>query len=371
MQKTHIIPSKRMSSKTQYMALRRPGRSRWPPSWLRHRSRPALLTLALLILIPTIPFFLGYSYYLSIINEGPIHRSHGDAEYTIVLLSQPRRLKTLRMVLAHYGRCPSLKEIVVVWGNDPVPDKGQLLSRVPVRVRPEVVDGLNNRFKPDPLISTDAVLSLDDDTLLWCSDIEAGFKEWQRTPDALVGFIPRLIEVPSDGSSTSAKVHYLGEREAYQRGQYNTILTGAMFYNVALMSEYWDLKGFPAMGRSVVDKIGNCEDILMNYIAAARIGRQRDEEKRKNGSYETPKQVVKYVRARRRLDVSQLTSVGISRNSAAHLAKREQCTADFAELVRSSGLKGVTPELPREKFIWSRRVTRPLCWVPGLGCIYL
>ena len=44
-------------------------------------------------------------------------------------------------------------------------------SRVPVRIRVEPRNSLNNRFAPDSRIRTQAVLSLDDDIFMPCSDI--------------------------------------------------------------------------------------------------------------------------------------------------------------------------------------------------------
>jgi Glycosyl transferase family 64 domain len=46
-------------------------------------------------------------------------------------------------------------------------------SRVPVRIRVEARNSLNNRFVPDSRIRTQAVLSLDDDIFMPCSDIGA------------------------------------------------------------------------------------------------------------------------------------------------------------------------------------------------------
>lgn len=44
-----------------------------------------------------------------------------------------------------------------------------------------------------------AVLSLDDDILLPCSDVEAAFATWRAAPHQLVGWYPRLL-VPEEGS---------------------------------------------------------------------------------------------------------------------------------------------------------------------------
>ena len=42
---------------------------------------------------------------------------------------------------------------------------------MPVRIRVEAHNSLNNRFAPDARIRTQAVLSLDDDIFMPCSDI--------------------------------------------------------------------------------------------------------------------------------------------------------------------------------------------------------
>ncbi len=38
------------------------------------------------------------------------------------------------------------------------------------------------------------MLSLDDDILFSCKDLEHGFATWRRNPERLVGFYPRLAE---------------------------------------------------------------------------------------------------------------------------------------------------------------------------------
>ncbi len=61
-----------------------------------------------------------------------------------------------------------MAEIVLVWSNGEPPDVvTQFESTVPVRLRAETVNSINNRFKPDPGIKTQAVMQLDDDMLMW------------------------------------------------------------------------------------------------------------------------------------------------------------------------------------------------------------
>ena len=298
-------------------------------------------------------------------------------QYTIVILSQPRRLQTLKTVVAHYRHCPSVKEIVVVWNDEDVPDlstNSRLGSDVPVRFRQEAHDSLNNRFKPDPLISTKAVLSLDDDTLLWCSDIEHGFREWRRQPDALVGFFPRLILVPEDHDGVGGvgrSVQYLGEREVFTRGEYNAVLTCAMFYHVELMKSYFAPETL--FLRNTVDALGNCEDIAMNYVATAALIAKTENFNESAGELSsapttttTAATATRFVRPHRRLDISKVAFAGgISQNTAAHLAKRVQCASYFGRFSNQSGFGPL--ELPRTAVT----VPSPVCWIPFLGCVYL
>jgi hypothetical protein len=358
------------------------------PNIFPHNYRSVFSALLLLFMIASVPYFVAYGYYRSISDEiipSVLKNDTSLEKYTIVILSQPRRLRTLRTVIGHYGRCPSVDSIVIVWGDTEHPLHREDLPYidVPVRIRTEAVDSLNNRFQYDPLVSTQAVLSLDDDTLMLCQDVENGFEEWKMNRNHLVGFFPRLV-VENEKSLlksrrrswrrgrvapiTSQRFQYLGEREAYKRGEYNMMLTVAMFYHVDLMEEYWRPVGFPAAGREIVDRVSNCEDILMNYIAAGRLLTQQD--RILHSTAVEP--AVKYVRPLRRLDLSKLTSVGISHHAAAHLAKRERCLSEFSQYINRHGLVGKYPELPvSEKFIWEHEAAgRPVCWLPFLGCIY-
>jgi hypothetical protein len=62
-------------------------------------------------------------------------------------------------------------------------------------------------------------------------------------------------------------VQYLGEAEVFRRGVYNTLITAAVFMDVAAFDLYWAAGN--GEGRSVVDSLFNCEDILMNFVLAA------------------------------------------------------------------------------------------------------
>jgi hypothetical protein len=206
-----------------------------------------------------------------------------------------------------------------------------------------------------------------------CSDVERGFAKWRRHPEDIVGFFPR--SVLSDGS-------YLYERDVFRRGKYNVMLTAAEFFDSRYLSWYWAPELESA--RALVDELRNCEDILMNFVVATGLLARQDateteaakpiigggESEGDDGQSAPPPPshqqwaMTRYIRPRRRLDISKLSGVGISRNSGAHDAKRRACVAEFA---KSFG--GVPmAEVPID---WRRQPAgRPWCF-PLLGCVYL
>ncbi|XP_077210108.1 glucosamine inositolphosphorylceramide transferase 1-like [Tasmannia lanceolata] len=229
------------------------------------------------------------------------------SQFTMLAMTYEARLWNLKLYIKHYSRCASVREIVVVWnkGNPPNPDDFD--SAVPVRVRIEEHNSLNNRFKVDPLIKTRAVLELDDDILMTCNDIERAFKVWREHPERIVGFYPRLLE----GNPSK----YRDERYARKRNGYNTILTGAAFMNSDVaFKRYWSEKA--AEGRAIVDQHFNCEDVLMNFLYA-------------NAS---STRTVEYVHPTWAIDTSKLSGAAISRNTQMHYRIRTNCLSKFAAI---------------------------------------
>lgn len=95
----------------------------------------------------------------------------------------------------------------------------------------------------------------------------------------------------------------------------------------------------------------NCEDLFFNLIWAAEARR---------GANNTT--AIAYVRPQRRLDISGLSRVGISRNTSAHATTRAACIAELARLLGNNSL---------EEMVLQPEQGRPLCGMLGLGCIYL
>ncbi|XP_047332218.1 glucosamine inositolphosphorylceramide transferase 1 [Impatiens glandulifera] len=230
------------------------------------------------------------------------------SQFTMLTMTYDARLWNLKMYVKHYSRCSSVKEIVVVWNKGNPPKPSEFDSVVPVRIRVEERNSLNNRFKMDNEIKTRGVLELDDDIMMPCGDIERGFKVWREHPERIVGFYPRLV----DGITTQLK--YRGEKHARSGKGYNMILTGAAFIDSRKAFErYWSEEA--KVGREFVDKNFNCEDILLNYLYA-------------NGSKFS---TVEYVRPTWAIDTSKFSNVAISRNTDEHYRVRSNCLERFAE----------------------------------------
>ncbi|GAB4816089.1 hypothetical protein N2152v2_003135 [Parachlorella kessleri] len=342
---------------------------------------------------------VGAWYFLSIYWDGGT-AGHAVAvggqlsKFTLLTMTYSARLPTLQLFVEHYSKCPSVAEILVVWNSGPPPDVARDFpgTPVPVRVRVEAANSLNNRFRPDPLLTTRGVLQLDDDTLIRCSDVELGFTAWRLHPHALVGYYPRLIE--------TEPAAYLGEATVFRENTYNAVITKAAFLDAQTAFQlYWSPENAPgkcqsprSAGRAYVDRLFNGEDILMNFVLAAHaranqtaalgaaaveaaaaarrtkqlIGRgpggfpygQPQEQDAPGGGQQ--EQTVLYVHPRRRLDISGLSSVGISRSSA-HAEKRRLCVAEFTRLFQGNPLQPAHVNQHQ----------RPLCNVPFLGCVHL
>ncbi|MEW5307839.1 MAG: hypothetical protein WDW36_010212 [Sanguina aurantia] len=265
--------------------------------------------------------------------------------FTLLVMTYDVRKVTLQAFVRHYSRCPSVGDIVVVWNKGAPPDpETDFDSAVPVRVRVEERNSLNNRFKADPLITNRAMLSLDDDLFMTCNDIEHGFSKWRQHPERMTGYYMRLLE----GEPPQQHCTYC-EKHTAEVGRYNILLTGAAFFDKDLMFKaYWDNDN--AAARDYVDKNLNCEDFLANFVLAKALrGRQ----------------YVEYVRPTQRLDVGKLTSKQISAAGHGFANARQACLLYFDQ-VHGHGLLNEAG-YPID---WNGRGP-PWCGPQSLGCVYL
>ncbi|XP_077220207.1 glucosamine inositolphosphorylceramide transferase 1-like isoform X2 [Tasmannia lanceolata] len=279
--------------------------------WMKPNTcaRRAVLALTLVIGVFLICMGVGYIYGGNGAEEAYSLKGH-YSQFTLLTMTYEARLWNLKMYVKHYSRCSSVREIVVVWNKGKPPQPSDLDSTVPVRIRVEKNNSLNNRFKVDPSIKTRAVLELDDDIMMSCDDVERGFRVWRENPDRIVGFYPRLI----DGSP----LKYRDEKYARAHMGYNMILTGAAFIDTRFAFEkYWSEEA--KEGREVVDKYFNCEDVLMNFLYA-------------NAS---SSRTVEYVKPAWAIDTSKFSGAAISRNTWVHYQVRTDCLVKFSELYGS------------------------------------
>jgi len=196
------------------------------------------------------------------------------SQFTPVIFSYPSRAKTVNTLLAHYAKCPSTGEVVVVWGRDPgsiddatptpAPTFPLQVNGVPVRWRVESDGSPGNRFKADERLRTRAVLSLDDDVIVSCADVEHAFALWRRDPGRIVGFSPRLI-TPEQKSARAI----VDRKGLLRAGKYNAMWTDAAFLDADRAFQlYWAAGEAPAAARAEVDRRLQCEALLMNFLWA-------------------------------------------------------------------------------------------------------
>jgi hypothetical protein len=275
---------------------------------INYRTWKGRVYVAAAILIVTFLTCLGTHYiYGGNGAEGPYPIKGRYSQFTLLTMTYDARLWNLKMFVEHYSKCASVMEIVVVWNKGQPPEQNELKSAIPVRVRVEDKNTLNNRFNIDEEIKTRAVMELDDDIMMPCDDLERGFKVWREHPDRIVGYYPRLAE--------GTPLEYRNERYARQRGGYNMILTGAAFMDHGLaFKRYWSKKA--EVGRKTVDNFFNCEDVLLNFLFA-------------NASSMS---TVEYVKPAWAIDMSKFSGVAISRNTKAHYHVRSKCLAKFSEI---------------------------------------
>ncbi|KAF3539056.1 hypothetical protein F2Q69_00018396 [Brassica cretica] len=285
------------------------------PPFLRGLVKPnstfGRLTLGLLLVLGALLTCVGISYIYG--GSGAVlpytFKGHAS-QFTLATMTYDARLWNLKMYVKHYSRCPSVKEILVIWNKGPPPELTELNSAVPVRIRVEKLNSLNNRFSIDPLIKTRAVLELDDDIMMPCDTIEKGFRVWREYPERLVGYYPRFVD---------ETMSYSAEKFARSHNGYNMILTGAAFMDVGFAFGLYQSEK-ARLGREFVDEQFNCEDVLLNFLYANVSGLGK---------------AVEYVRPSLAIDTSKFSGVAISGNTNDHYRKRSKCLRKFSDLYGS------------------------------------
>lgn len=172
---------------------------------------------------------------------------------------------TLTDAIEYYSMCPIVKHIYIVWSEKEPPPQRILAkyssnAHPTVTFREEVVDSLNNRFRPIDGPHNDAIFSVDDDMRVPCEDLSLAYEVWRGSSRSIVGFMPR-IHIRRNGL-----LEYRCWWKVWWHGTYTIILTKAAILHHDFFALYMG-ESHKAV-RELVDKRRNCEDIAMQFLMA-------------------------------------------------------------------------------------------------------
>ncbi|KAM9385044.1 exostosin-1b [Pholidichthys leucotaenia] len=229
---------------------------------LEHGSRSSLMWNGHPGGLFTLPQYSGYlgdfPFYYATLGVKPYSKFTAVIHAVSPLVSQSQPILKLLVAVAKSQYCA---QIIVLWNCDkPLPAKHRWpATSVPVIVIEGENKVMSSRFLPYETIVTDAVLSLDEDTVLSTTEVDFAFTVWQSFPERIVGYPARSHFWDSNK-----------ERWGYTSkwtNDYSMVLTGAAIYHRYYHFLYTNY--LPTSLKSMVDQLANCEDILMNFLVSA------------------------------------------------------------------------------------------------------
>uniref|UniRef100_W5LPL7 Exostosin glycosyltransferase 1b n=1 Tax=Astyanax mexicanus TaxID=7994 RepID=W5LPL7_ASTMX len=229
---------------------------------LQHTARSSLMWNSHpggLFTLPQYSSYLGdFPFYYAGLGIKPNSKFTAVIHAVTPLVSQSQPILKLLVAVAKSQYCA---QIIVLWNCDkPLPAKHRWpATTVPVIVIEGENKVMSSRFQPYESIITDAVLSLDEDTVLSTTEVDFAFTVWQSFPERLVGYPARSHFWDSNK-----------ERWGYTSkwtNDYSMVLTGAAIYH--RYYHYLYTHFLPSSLRNMVDQLANCEDILMNFLVSA------------------------------------------------------------------------------------------------------
>ncbi|XP_061097603.1 exostosin-1 [Conger conger] len=199
-----------------------------------------------------------FPFYYSTLGKSPSQEFTAVIQAVTPLQYQLQPVVKLIIAVAKSKFCA---QIIVLWNCDkPLPPKSKWPSTsVPITVIEGERKTMSGRFFPHDAILTDAVLSLDEDSVLSTNEVDFAFIVWHSFPDRIVGY--------------PARSHYWDSGKARWgytskwTNEYSMVLTGAAFYH--RYYHYLYTHYLPASLLGMVDHMANCEDILMNFLVSA------------------------------------------------------------------------------------------------------
>uniref|UniRef100_A0A671VR36 Exostosin glycosyltransferase 1 n=1 Tax=Sparus aurata TaxID=8175 RepID=A0A671VR36_SPAAU len=277
---------------------------------LEHGSRSSLMWNSHpggLFALPQYSGYLGdFPFYYATLGIKPYPKFTAVIHAVSPLVSQSQPILKLLVAVAKSQYCA---QIIVLWNCDkPLPAKHRWpATSVPVIVIEGENKVMSSRFLPYETIVTDAVLSLDEDTVLSTTEVDFAFTVWQSFPERIVGYPARSHFWDSNK-----------ERWGYTSkwtNDYSMVLTGAAIYHRYYHHLYTNY--LPTSLKSMVDQLANCEDILMNFLVSAVTKLPPIKVTQKKQYKETMMGQVKSSRASRWADPD-------------HFAQRQTCMNKFA-----------------------------------------
>uniref|UniRef100_A0A6I8PUW3 Exostosin-like 2 n=1 Tax=Xenopus tropicalis TaxID=8364 RepID=A0A6I8PUW3_XENTR len=250
--------------------------------WLRRIVKLRMLRMSCVVLVLLLLFLGALTALLPATNEDavvgvrrgiPLSAVSPKDVFTLIMQTYNRTDLLLKM-LNHYQAMPGLSHVIVVWNNVGQDTPQELWESfgphpVPVTFKKQKVNLMRNRLQSFPEIQTQAVLMMDDDTLVSAYDISFAFSIWQQFPDRIVGFVPRK-HVSSPSGIYSYGSFELKAPHTETGDMYSMILIGAAFFH----SDYLRLfEQLPASVHNMIDQTQNCDDIAMNFMVANHLGK--------------------------------------------------------------------------------------------------
>ncbi|XP_073525315.1 LOW QUALITY PROTEIN: uncharacterized protein [Phyllobates terribilis] len=211
----------------------------------------------------------NFSFQAQSRNEREAKQLQPDKLTVVINGYSESRIPLLLSITTTYAASPLISSVLIVWGNPSTSPK--TLSKLShslsiiysagadITLHPQQSDSLNTRFLPHTdLIKTRAVLICDDDVEVNLKSVEFAFRVWSQSPHRLIGLFARSHELDLLNKTWIYTVH---------PDKYSIVLTKFMILSTTYLGSYTCLESY-SEARSVVDKMRNCEDILMNFVAA-------------------------------------------------------------------------------------------------------
>ncbi|KAJ3386745.1 hypothetical protein HDU92_002334, partial [Lobulomyces angularis] len=200
-----------------------------------------------------------------------------EDEFSILVPSYSKRKDTLKKFLDYYATkstlelLPQLKKIFVIWIDEvnsqpPLDMIKEKSYSIPIEFVSVPEKSLNYRYRAPASLSTDAVMTIDDDVRIPLRSLEFLFQVYKNFPDRLVGLVNRpLLKYVTSSEPNKIKYYY---EWSHKSEYYSLVLTGASFLHRNWLEKYWSDDSKLVKSRELVNKNFNGEDLSMNFMVS-------------------------------------------------------------------------------------------------------